>query len=1757
VKRLKLAILYFLVLSLIPSNVAFGAGLADDSYAGAAGRAVGSSVSMNISELTEHGNSESHVYEAYDGSDQFALMYDSAKALAYELSKLPEFEFADLDRGEAGKLIAPRVSAGAILRERAANQQISLDTDAGLGLGIKGTSPLKTAAGSAASAVSGLSEEPTAPLTVSPLEAAKLIGIDETDVKMLAVSLAARGDIKAIVDLASRETAGESAEAGAESTVESVAVEHIRKLAEDAGESRFIVKYKEPGSDRVLANIDINGEADTIAADTELLSFSENINPKELADELKDAGLKDEIEYIQPDFMLNVDSVGINVYEADETGSLQIVQQTVEEDSLVSDGGIQSDENEAIEEATSVSDDEITSADDSVEITVSGAKRQVTVAMIDTAVDTEHPAFSGLLTDGWDFIEGDAYVSEAGMDAAHGTHIAGALAEAAATYGADISIMPLKVFDKGAAYTSDVISAIEYAEQSGAEIINCSFGSSNENPALYEAISGSAALFIAAAGNSRRDLEEIPSYPACFDLPNIISVASLNNDKGFSYYSNYGMNKIDIAAVGREVYGAFPGGGYGNMTGTSMSSAKVSAAAAAVMSLHEGAYEEEDSLIGIAAVKALLLEGADTLPELTNKVSGGRILNTDNAINGAAGEILNISPEEDFDPVGYSKESTDFNTLYSSGLKAIQVEAGNTHALVLMSDGSVYAWGRNASGQLGDGTNEEKEGLVRVIGLNNIVQISAVWDHSLALDKNGNIYAWGDNASGQIGDGTNVDRNVPTQVAGLEDIIDIFAGPNTSFAIDEKGELFSWGANHGGQLGDGTKVSRTFAVKISGIEHVVMVAGGMHHTIALTEDGTIYSWGGNTCGQLGGGASTGRSIPTKVSELSSVRTISAHDNQSFAVLTSGEVYAWGYNEKGRLGDGTTTARKTPTLISGLTGIEKIAAGYSHTLAVSSGDEIYSWGANEYGQLGDGTFQSRSTPTKINGIDSVGRIVSISAAYMCNVALSEEGRVYVWGCNDFGLLGGGLIAKHELRPVKLENVTEISAGKRHSMALIEDGDVYTWGDNTYNQLGVGAAVSHSPVPMKVQGVSEVVQISAGTYNCLALTGGGEVYAWGDNIYGQAGYGDAATPSLINGFMTDIVAVSAGSEHSLALGSDGTVYAWGDNSFNQIGDYSLTMTAVPIIVNGISDIVAIKAGSAFSLALGSNGKVYGWGLNQYGQAGGNDFLQVTAQEIIGLENISMISAGSKHGIALSETGIVYTWGCNDDGQMGNGDISGETGLMNEYFELKNVISVSAGESDSFIMTADGTTYASGSSRHNQLGFSENLTKQFSFAEMGFSGIDVAAAGQEHSIYIIGGDIFSIGSDGSGQLGIGRKAYSELPISLTDYDNFFGEWRGLYFIRDTYELLLGESTTVSAIYTDIYGDTGSGQIVYALSQAKSGVSINSTTGVITATTSAQPGTVTITASCGGKTASAQLIIAADQSAIAFAQSSYSLIAGGNVTVSANYTDPYGNTGSGQIVYVLSQAKSGVSINSTTGVITATSSAQAGTVTITASCGGKTASAQLIIAADQSALTFAQSSYDLTAGGDVTVIATYKNAYGNTATPQGIVYALSSAYSGVSINSSTGKITATSSAQPGTATVTASYGGKTATVSVIIKSNVLTFEQNISVSNAKTYVLDIVGSNLKTMPGAFELTYDNTAFSPVDLCGLSFAKELTSSTAVIAGTGVKITQVTANGTQVTVKFSVNKTIAAQKMWSGSLNVIVLKGKAAKTSKITLKTVG
>ena len=355
--------------------------------------------------------------------------------------------------------------------------------------------------------------------------------------------------------------------------------------------------------------------------DVAVIILKDNMNMADFKQALRSAGLDQNVEYIQPDFVMTV--------SADPMLSQQ--------------WGL-----EATQIGTGIN---TTVGADVINAWNNSTGEDIIIAVLDSGFDTSHIDLSGSFytnaneipgngidddnngyiddVSGWDFFNDDNGVNDVASyyDQWHGTHIAGIIAAqkdndagiAGVSPGA--MVLPIKIFEGGVAYTSDIVNAIAYADSIGASIINCSWGSLYDNPALEDAISNSDALFVCAAGNNLYNTDNYPVFPAAYttSYDNVISVAAVDQSGKLCRFSNYGENTVDIAAPGQAIISTWLDDEYQSLDGTSMSAAYASGAAALVYA--KGNYTTAD------AVKARLITSADGITGLQDKVIDGKILN--------------------------------------------------------------------------------------------------------------------------------------------------------------------------------------------------------------------------------------------------------------------------------------------------------------------------------------------------------------------------------------------------------------------------------------------------------------------------------------------------------------------------------------------------------------------------------------------------------------------------------------------------------------------------------------------------------------------------------------------------------------------------------------------------------------------------------------------------------------------------------------------------------------------------------------------------------------------------------------------------------------------------------------------------------------------------------------------------------------------------------------------------------------------------
>ncbi len=285
-----------------------------------------------------------------------------------------------------------------------------------------------------------------------------------------------------------------------------------------------------------------------------------------------------------------------------------------------------------------------------------------------------------------------------------------------------------------------------------------------------------------------------------------------------------------------------------------------------------------------------------------------------------------------------------------SGLLGIvDASGGYLHSLARKNDGSVWAWGDNSYGQLGDNTLTDRLKPVQVQNLtttSSVAMAIAAGDfHSIALLGVGSVWAWGHNDHGQLGNNnTGTDSSQPVQAKGLAGVVAIAAGAAHSLAVRSDGTVWAWGDNSSGELGNNSTTDSPVPVQVHNLTNVVAVAAGGNHSLALRGDGTVWAWGENPWGQLGDSTATDRHEPVQVHNLTGVVAIAAGDWHSLALRDDGSICAWGHNGYGQLGDNTAFNRLEPVVVTSLSTTSGttttpipalvIAAGGNHSLAVT-------------------------------------------------------------------------------------------------------------------------------------------------------------------------------------------------------------------------------------------------------------------------------------------------------------------------------------------------------------------------------------------------------------------------------------------------------------------------------------------------------------------------------------------------------------------------------------------------------------------------------------------------------------------------------------------------------------------------------------------------------------------------------------------------------------------------------------------------------
>lgn len=720
--------------------------------------------------------------------------------------------------------------------------------------------------------------------------------------------------------------------------------------------------------------------------------------------------------------------------------------------------------------------------------------------------------------------------------------------------------------------------------------------------------------------------------------------------------------------------------------------------------------------------------------------------------------------------------------------------AGASHTCVLTVDGHVRCWGAGSKGQIGNGSSPAYSTTpAQVTAIDDAIAVSAGADHTCALRNDGTVWCWGDNSKGQLGDTTTRNRNFPVPVHGLDRVVAVAAGAHHTCALNDEGSVYCWGANDKHQIdagvstlasivsapvlreamafvgiGAGAGADQTCGIRGNGSvtcwgdvgptqnlitnnyqNGVIQVVAGAEFSCVLLASGWVKCVGSNDESQLRGApSSTWTNNPTFVWQQpadltpTSVTRITAGIKHVCARTATGAVWCWGRNSSDQAGQSGSGPIGTPLSVPGISNVSGVYAGASHTCATTADGRLVCWGANDSGQLGSSSCTAppcigTSTPTVVTpdpDVDRIGGAV-LSAAYLHTCIRKPDSTVWCWGYDAFGQQGVGTTATARSTPTQAvtlpsDQVVSMSAGAFHGCALFKNGTVQCWGRNNYGQLGNGSTVTpNPPMPVTVVGVSNAIAVESGENTSCALMANGQLKCWGLNSSQQAG-GPAGT-----------TAVST--------------------------PVAITYKDAP---SSVFSAAAIGRYHACAVLMGASptdgGHTVCWGGNTHDECGASSGTVIATPNLAGMGNVASLSSNGTHTCEINGFRSASCWGDNSNGQLGNGSTSTavytpQQGWANTWHGAAGLLftcSQTVGNDRAFCVGANSSGQLGDGTFAQQLTPVPTAASVFSRA-LASGGFHACALGSR-------GQVTCWGADSYGQLGDSRSTSTGTPVSTVGF-------------------------------------------------------------------------------------------------------------------------------------------------------------------------------------------------------------------------------------------------------------------------------------------------------------------------------------------------------------------------------------------------------
>jgi alpha-tubulin suppressor-like RCC1 family protein len=816
-------------------------------------------------------------------------------------------------------------------------------------------------------------------------------------------------------------------------------------------------------------------------------------------------------------------------------------------------------------------------------------------------------------------------------------------------------------------------------------------------------------------------------------------------------------------------------------------------------------------------------------------------------------------------------------TQVASSFQWLTLDNDSDFTVALRSDNTVWTWGSNSSGQLGQNLNSlllpQSNTPRQVFTTSDWIHVTAGYSAAYAVKSNGTVWSWGANNSGQLGDGTTINRSSPVQIGFGTDWSTIGAGLQFAVGLKNNGTLYSWGRNDRSQLGNiglTVNVSSPMQINTGGLTWNVLNVGlssssaltvitpfptqsvtpsptpTPSETLSPTPSGTqasptptptqaignyLYNWGDNSFGQIGNNQSAiNYALPVFNAKPGPMWVSSAIAvGMGAGIDTDGNLWTYGGNGYGNLGINRLGGiYSSPVQVINGTNFYRVVVGPT-CLGLKKDSTLWSWGDSGYGQVGDGTTISRSVPVQIPG-----NWIFVANSPYFSAAINSANKLFLWGDNQFGELAQNSTNNESIPVQELTNSnwSYVACGARFAAGIKMDQTLWLWGNNASGMLGQDNIIATSSPVQEITLSNFWIAVACGSDSTAAIKTNGSLWTWGSNNFGQLGDGTiTATSSPVqeatNSFNWQ--SISAGLFHFVGYQAGNQLWAWGNNDSGQLGVNSFTSYSVPVQVFSLgANWLNVTAGGYNSSAIFSGAATPTPSSSASptptptGPTPSPTISPTITPTVTPTPTSTDPTPSPTSSVTPTPTPIpvrLWMYGYNYFGQLGNDNINNSVNVTTTYYPNANWYTGSCSKSfSSFSLKEDSTLWSWGDNAYGQLGLNDIKSRSIPVQIYGGGSWKRISGGVYHTVGIKkDGKLWSWGGNSYGTLGINAGFNDILTVSSPVQECTDSLWLECSAGFD-FTLAIKANGTLWAWGSNLYNQLGNGIATNVLPSASS---------------------------------------------------------------------------------------------------------------------------------------------------------------------------------------------------------------------------------------------------------------------------------------------------------------------------------------------------